>query len=167
MLAGFPNSKATGAADYDWEKSGDSNPVHKVNNIKSGVHYADEGSAARYFYNCANPQPDDALIYSKGIGKVRHSPSDYGDAGSAARFFYCSKASPAERKGNPHPTVKPLELMKYLVKLVKQPERNLILDPFAGSDSTLIVCQMLSIPCIGIELSEEYCEIVVKRLQKK
>ena len=129
VLSHFPTTKATGATDYDWEKSGDSNPVHKVNNIKSGVHYADEGSAARY--------------------------------------FYCPKASPAERKGNPHPTVKPLKLMEYLVKLVKQPSRNLILDPFAGSGSILIACQMLGIPCIGIELSEEYCEIAAKRLRKE
>ena len=54
--------------------------------------------------------------------------------------------------------------MEYLVKLVKQPQRNLVLDPFAGSGSTLVACQMLGIPCIGIELSEEYCEIAVKRL---
>jgi site-specific DNA-methyltransferase (adenine-specific) len=51
VLSHFPTTKATGATDYDWEKSGDSNPVHKVNNIKSGVHYADEGNAALYFYN--------------------------------------------------------------------------------------------------------------------
>jgi site-specific DNA-methyltransferase (adenine-specific) len=120
--------------------------------------------AANRIYNCENPKDDDALIYGKGLGKVRHSPSDYGDSGSAARFFYCSKASLAERKGNPHPTVKPLKLMEYLVKLVKQPEKNLILDPFAGSGSTLLACQALCIPCIGIELEESYCRIIVERL---
>jgi DNA modification methylase len=72
---------------------------------------------------------------------------------------------PLRGGGNPHPTVKPLELMQYLCKLVKQPERNLVLDPFVGSGSTLLACQMLGIPCIGIELSEDYCEIAAKRLR--
>ncbi len=86
------------------------------------------------------------------------------ELGSAARYFYCAKASRSERKDNPHPTIKPLKLMEYLVKLVKQPEKNLILDPFAGSGSTLLACQALCIPCIGIELEESYCRIIVERL---
>ena len=60
--------------------------------------------------------------------------------------------------------MKPLKLMEYLVKLVKQPSRNLILDPFAGPGSTLLVCQALCIPCIGIELEESYSRIIVERL---
>ncbi len=113
-------------------------------------------------------------IYGRGLGKGKGQPSGRFPAniihdgleelGSAARYFYCSKTSPSERKGNPHPTVKPLKLMEYLVKLVKQPSRNLILDPFAGSGSTLLACQALCIPCIGIELEESYCRIIVERL---
>jgi DNA modification methylase len=57
--------------------------------------------------------------------------------------------------------------MRYLCNLIKQPQRNLIIDPFAGSGSTLLACQELGIPCIGIELSEEYCEIAVRRLRKE
>jgi len=87
-----------------------------------------------------------------------------GDSGSAARFFYCAKASRKERgEGNDWPTVKPLTLMKYLLTLVRMPERNLILDPFMGSGSTLVVCAELGIPCIGIDSDEHACEIAAAR----
>jgi DNA modification methylase len=64
---------------------------------------------------------------------------------------------------NTHPTVKPLALMEYLVKLVKMPEYNLIIDPFMGSGSTLLACIRLGIPCIGIDNDEKSCEITAKR----
>lgn len=87
------------------------------------------------------------------------------DDGSAARFFYCAKASKKDRgEGNNHPTVKPLALMQYLVKLVTMPENNSILDPFCGSGSTLLACKSLGVRAIGIEQSEEYCEIIANRL---
>jgi site-specific DNA-methyltransferase (adenine-specific) len=59
----------------------------------------------------------------------------YGDSGSAARFFYTAKADADDRLGSKHPTVKPLDLMQYLVRLVTPPG-GLILDPFAGTGTT-------------------------------
>lgn len=100
----------------------------------------------------------------------------YGDSGSAARFFYCAKASRAERNRgcedlptngtnpNNHPTVKPLALMEYLIKLVTR-EGQTILDPFAGSGSTLVAAAKLNRVCIGIEREVEYCEIIAHRTQ--
>ena len=52
-----------------------------------------------------------------------------------SRFFYCAKASKKEKDGSDHPTVKPLELLKYLVRLVT-PKDGLVLDPFAGTGTT-------------------------------
>ena len=66
---------------------------------------------------------------------------------------------------NDHPTVKPLALMEYLVKLIRPPEDALILDPFMGSGTTLLACKQLGIKCIGIELDESSCEIAAKRCQ--
>lgn len=57
------------------------------------------------------------------------------DQGSAARFFYCAKATADERAGSRHPTVKPLALMRWLVRMVT-PKDGLILDPFAGTGTT-------------------------------
>ena len=64
---------------------------------------------------------------------------------------------------NGHPTIKPLSLISYLVKLVKMPQYNLILDPFCGSGTTLLACIKLGIPCIGIDSDDKYCEIAAKR----
>ena len=87
--------------------------------------------------------------------------------GSAARFFYCAKASMAERgEGNKHPTVKPLALLKYLLTLLETPTGGVVLDPFAGSGSTLVATQQMGRQAIGIELSEEYCEMAARRLSQ-
>ena len=86
------------------------------------------------------------------------------DSGSAARFFYCAKATRKERgEGNDHPTVKPIALMEWLVKLVTRDDA-LVLDPFAGSGSTLLAAQNLGREFIGIEREPRYCDIARTRL---
>ena len=93
-------------------------------------------------------------------------PIPYFDSGSAARFFYCAKASKRERgDGNTHPTVKPLALMQYLIKLVTQ-SGDTILDPFMGSGTTGVACVNLNRNFIGIELDEKYFEIAQKRIRE-
>lgn len=93
-----------------------------------------------------------------------------GDQGSAARFFYCAKASRKERNAglsdgdkNNHPTVKPLSLMRYLVRMVT-PLGGVVLDPFCGSGSTGCAAVQEGMSFLGIDLSEAYCEIAVARI---
>lgn len=85
---------------------------------------------------------------------------------NADRYFYVSKPSKSEKgKFNNHPSVKPLELMRYLIRLLKQPnDQTYILDPFAGSGSTLVACEQLNVKCDGIELNKEYIDIIKKRI---
>jgi len=64
---------------------------------------------------------------------------------------------------NIHSTVKPLALMRWLLTLVTPPGGT-ILDPFAGSGSTLVAAAQLGIRAVGIELSEEYAEIAARRI---
>lgn len=88
------------------------------------------------------------------------------DSGSAARFFYTAKASPSERgSGNTHPTVKPLDLMKYLMTLVSCPS-SIILDPFIGSGTTALAAIALGRRWIGIELQQEYVDICESRIRE-
>lgn len=54
--------------------------------------------------------------------------------------------------------------MKYLIKLVTQPD-GVVLDPFAGSGSTLVAAKELGFKYIGIEKEKQYCEIAEKRLE--
>ncbi len=87
-----------------------------------------------------------------------------GDSGSAARFFYCAKASKAERgENNIHPTVKPIALMRYLVRLVTPPNGT-VLDPFLGSGTTAIAAVLEGRDWIGIEREAEYCDIARARI---
>lgn len=84
--------------------------------------------------------------------------------GDPARFFYTAKASRAERGArNDHPTVKPIALMQWLVRLVTPPGGT-VLDPFLGSGSTGIAAHREGFGFIGIELSAEYAEIARRRM---
>ena len=119
---------------------------------------------------------------------------DGGRLGCASRFFYCAKATKTERnlgcnnipedktghgnlgnsKGferfdtnnnnNNHPTVKPLALMRYLVKLIT-PKNGIVLDPFAGSGTTLIGAKLEGYRFIGIEMEPGYIKIARARLE--
>jgi len=84
-----------------------------------------------------------------------------------ARFFYCPKVSKNERNRgldkNIHPTVKPVELMKYLCRLVT-PKGGTVLDPFMGSGSTGMAAKDEGFEFIGIEKEKEYFEIAEQRI---
>jgi DNA modification methylase len=88
---------------------------------------------------------------------------------NASRFFYCPKASSSERnkgldKPCSHPTVKPIAIMKYIIKLLAPPGAPTLLDPFAGSGTTLLAAKQLDINAIGIEKEEEYYNIAKARI---
>lgn len=90
-----------------------------------------------------------------------------GDSGSAARFFYCAKANKKDRgEGNDHPTVKPTELMSWLVRLVT-PQGGVVLDPFMGSGSTGVAAKREGMGFIGIERDEHYFDIASSRLESE
>ena len=90
------------------------------------------------------------------------------DTGGASRFFYVAKANSAERPrdgATAHPTVKPLDLMRYLVKLVTPPG-GVVLEPFAGSGTTVEACLIEGFRCIAIELTDEYLPLIQQRISK-
>jgi DNA modification methylase len=92
----------------------------------------------------------------------------YGDSGGASRFFYCPKVSKSERNEgldipNPHPTLKPVDLMLYLIRLVT-PKGGVTLDPFMGSGSTGKAAVRGGFGFIGIEREDEYFQIAESRI---
>ena len=135
---------------------------------------------------------------TKGNENIGHNKND--DSGSASRYFYCAKASKKDRdegleeletkkvndgrkkdidnafqrgttlRHNTHPTVKPTELMQYLIRLVT-PDNGIILDPFMGSGSTGKACMYenrehnKNYRFIGIEKEKEYYEIAKERIK--
>jgi site-specific DNA-methyltransferase (adenine-specific) len=74
-----------------------------------------------------------------------------------------SKLRPEPRK-NPHPTVKPLKLMSYLITMGSR-EGDIVLDPFCGTGTTCIASMMLKRDYLGVEISKEYNKIALKRLE--
>jgi hypothetical protein len=89
------------------------------------------------------------------------------DSGTAARFFYCAKASKAERgSSNNHPTVKPLALVRWLVRLVCPPGGT-VLDPFLGSGTTALACLHEGRDCVGVEREPAYHAIASRRVAEE
>lgn len=90
----------------------------------------------------------------------------YGDQGSPSRFFYCAKASPREKQGNRHPTVKPIRLCQYLAKLILPPAGfRKLLVPYCGSGSEMIGALMAGWDyVVGIEREADYVDIAKRRL---
>jgi site-specific DNA-methyltransferase (adenine-specific) len=92
-----------------------------------------------------------------------------------ARYFYCPKTSTAEReesvtqhgqdRSNTHPTVKPVELMRYLCRLIT-PKGGTVLDPFMGSGSTGLAAKAEGLEFIGVERDQEYFDIATDRINK-
>ena len=106
--------------------------------------------------------------YEGGWGAVDNGERSNLDSGGASRFFYVPKANKKERPRDgdtAHPTVKPLALMRYLVNLVTPPG-GIVLDPFAGSGTTLEAGLMEGFNVCGVEWTEEYLPLIMQRLSK-
>lgn len=109
----------------------------------------------------------------KGLGQdlspdeVRGDPGK-GDIGGASRFFYVAKAPKSERPvvdGVAHSTVKPLAIMRWLIRLVT-PEGGIVLDPFAGSGTTAEAAVLEGFQTLAIERDESYLALIQQRLER-
>lgn len=93
----------------------------------------------------------------------------YADGGGgASRFFYVAKAPKRERPvvdGTAHPTVKPLALMRWLVRLVT-PSGGVVVDPFAGSGTTLEAAHMEGFRSVGVEMTPDYWPLIEERIRR-
>jgi site-specific DNA-methyltransferase (adenine-specific) len=91
------------------------------------------------------------------------SPTDSGDSGSAARYFYTAKADAMDRVGSRHPTIKPLDLMQWLVRLVT-PKGGTTLDSFAGTGTTGEAAWREGMRALLIEAEPEYQADIRRRM---
>lgn len=167
VCGGFPESK--GASSQNNYSNGHiyrGQSLQESNTSLSGYRewYNDSGSASRYFY-CAKASKkdrDEGLDSFEGRIESDRNPECY----SANVPFNRS----ANVKKNIHPTVKPTELMQYLVRLVT-PKGATILDPFMGSGSTGKAVMLenrernANYTFVGIELTEDYLPICEARIE--
>lgn len=87
-----------------------------------------------------------------------------GDSGSAARFFYSAKADADDRIGSKHPTVKPVDLMQWLCRLVTPPGGT-VLDPFAGTGTTGEAAFREGFRAVLVEREEAYQADIARRME--
>ena len=103
-----------------------------------------------------------------GMGRQENVPAP-GDKGGASRFFYSAKAPKSERPnvdGVQHPTVKPLAIMRWLIRLVTPPGGT-VLDPFAGSGTTIEAALIEGFEPIGIEMEPDYLPLIQHRIDRQ
>ena len=160
----FPQSKSTGgsgeASQYP-DYSGNT-----VGNYLTGKRahmggLGDSGSAARFFY-CAKASRSERNAGLEGMPEMIGG----GMQGTADQTLLTGSGNIRNNKmQNGHPTVKPIELMRYLVRLTKTPTGGVVLDPFMGSGTTGCACALEGRDFIGIEREPDYMEIARRRIE--
>ena len=122
--------------------------------------YEDNGNASRFFKSIAYYPKASKSERNKGCEELEEkavtewSSGGFGNENTTATF---------PKLKNNHPTVKPIALMEYLIKMIT-PKGGIVLDPFAGSGSTLVAAKQNGFNYIGIEMTEEYIPIIEARL---
>ena len=171
----FPDSKA---GKYKGEGSKSGGIFNKSTGEPAGMEYGDSGSAARFFY-CAKASKSERNEGCDGLktsekftaGNYSQSPTckdcnltlnGTNDHSQCSGEVYYKEMESKNTK-NHHPTVKPVALMEYLVRLIT-PKGGVVLDPFMGSGSTGVACKKLGFDFIGIDLEKEYCDIAEARI---
>jgi site-specific DNA-methyltransferase (adenine-specific) len=156
VLELFPNVKSGVAVRH--RSGGKTFGGENKKPVMQDMSYADSGSAARFFY-CAKASRGERDAGCEGLDE-KTSPR-LCDTGYQSETRMDGK--PFTKLRNHHPTVKPIALMRYLVRLVTPPG-GLVLDPFTGSGTTGVAALREGMAFVGCEQSEDYCRIARSRL---
>ena len=122
-----------------------------------GVGYGDSGGASRFFY-CAKASKAEREAGLEGLPAVAPTTNKWMDR----HYYPDGRVVETRARRNTHPTVKPLALMRWLVRLAT-PAGGLVLDPFTGSGTTRLAALAEGRRFVGVELNEEYLAIALAR----
>ena len=144
------------------------NDINFTSGVKeiNRIGYDDTGGASRFFY-CPKASKKDR---NEGCDGLPQKANVFMSPDSRTNKEHYDRTSPGmerfktEPKSNHHPTVKPTDLMAYLVRLVT-PKGGTVLDPFMGSGSTGKACVREGFDFVGIEREDEYMEIAKSRIE--
>jgi len=160
MLDGQTGTLTSGAFDQA-SRTAENQKYGEFHGYADPKQYADSsGGASRFFY-CAKASRSERNAGCEGMEERR------GGGLSGTHDGSMLTGSGNERNpmaANHHPTIKPLTLMRWLVKLVAYPG-DTVLDPFMGSGTTGVACAMEGRKFIGIEREVEYIEIARRRIE--
>ena len=154
VLAGFPVSQVSGAARTG--RSSKATPTGIFGTRSQGALHDDTGTAARFFYHAKASRAE------RERGLTHREPETVGDG--RAKPNHTAYQRGATQRLNIHPTVKPVAVMRWLVRLVT-PTGGTVLDPYAGSGTTGIAATLEGFDFIGCELSHEYAQIARDRIR--
>ena len=125
---------------------------------KDKLGFNDKGGASRFFYVAKASKKE----RNKGLEAFDEKVIEGRDEGQDERSVaYKPRPTPM---ANIHPTIKPVALMRYLVKMITPPN-GIVLDPFNGSGTTGVACKVEGFNYVGIELDAEYCKISEARIE--
>ena len=157
LQSGFiPKSARPNVKGKKYDSILNANVYGKYNPTPIDLKHTDKGGASRFFY-CAKASKGER---NDGCEELEDSTTDDGREVVSDRHH---QRGASQRKNN-HPTVKPITLMQYLVKLVT-PKEGLVLDPFMGSGTTAIACWKENKKFIGFEKSKEYWDIAQAKIK--
>lgn len=122
----------------------------------------DPSGASRFFY-ITKAGAAEREIGLEGVEKIP-SAAMQGNLVDGQRLSGKGEPIHTPLRANTHPTVKPLQLMQYMIRLITPPGGT-VLDPFMGSGSTGAAAMMERCRFVGIDITEEYIEIARKRIQ--
>ena len=137
----------------------------KASDYRDDNTYSDTGGASRFFYCPKVSKKERDMNMTCDVKEQSSIGSTYAGNQTSSKIGG-NPDKPTEPKKNNHPTVKPIALMEYLIKLVT-PKGGIVLEPFMGSGSTGIAAKNLGMSFIGIEKEEEYFEIAKQRINGK
>lgn len=160
VLELFPDTKPSKSGGVSYNK--DTQHLSGKKPQPRTGHDDNGGSAARFFYvpKASKRDKEEGLDdFEEKVGAKQFNEGMEGQIRSNGTVI-----KEATKLRNPHPTVKPTELMKYLCRLVTQPG-GVVLDPFMGSGSTGKAAILEGFRFIGCELDEEYLAIAEARIK--
>lgn len=167
VVALFPDTNPSKATYRGLQNSGRHGGYGDIgSNLKDGTNTIrgiddNGGSAARFFYTSKASQSErnEGLwgFEEKTVGSLQGGESDKELLDDVSERFRTTKR-------NFHPTVKPLDLMQYLCRLIT-PRGGLVLEPFAGSGTTCIACKLERMNFIGMEIDADYVKIAEARIK--
>lgn len=137
---------------------------HKKQKYESQAGLGETGNASRFFKSIIYQAKASKKERNAGLDEFEKVDFQIGDDRPSGGSWERRKMKKPEPRQNFHPTVKPLKLMEYLIKMVT-PKGGTVLDPFMGSGTTGIACKLEGFEFVGIEIDKEYFKIAKARIE--
>jgi len=162
MLDEQSGERKVGWTNKDKQQGQSNFGIGNVNGKEFGEHYSDKGGASRFFYVAKASKSERNFGCEEFETKAKCEIDKMGEEKCSMKTGSGNDRNVAYK--NNHPTVKPIILMQYLIKLISR-EGAIILDPFLGSGTTAIACLKTNRQFIGIEKESDYVKIAQARIK--